>query len=80
MGVTGPVFGSNNYWKGLAIFLDSYDNDGKNNNPSVSIMINDGTRLYNHQSDGHEQVITGNFLFYWISIKHKITFNNKNLV
>jgi hypothetical protein len=26
-GVEGPVFGSNDYWKGLGIFLDSFDND-----------------------------------------------------
>ena len=26
-GVEGPVFGSNDYWKGLAVFMDSFDND-----------------------------------------------------
>ena len=26
-GTEGPVFGSNDYWKGLGIFLDSFDND-----------------------------------------------------
>ena len=26
-GVEGPVFGSNDNWKGLGVFLDSFDND-----------------------------------------------------
>ena len=25
----GPVFGANNYFDGLGIFFDTYDNDGK---------------------------------------------------
>ncbi len=29
MGTEGNVFGSNDHWKGLGIFLDSFDNDGK---------------------------------------------------
>ena len=28
-GIEGPVFGSNDYWKGLAVFFDSFDNDGQ---------------------------------------------------
>lgn len=26
---TGPVLGGADYWKGLAIFIDTYDNDGQ---------------------------------------------------
>lgn len=26
-GTDGPVFGSNDHWKGLGVFLDSFDND-----------------------------------------------------
>jgi len=26
-GVDGPVFGSNDQWTGLGVFLDSFDND-----------------------------------------------------
>ena len=29
IGSEGNVFGSNDYWKGLGIFLDSFDNDGQ---------------------------------------------------
>lgn len=28
-GTEGPVFGSNDQWKGLGIFFDSFDNDGQ---------------------------------------------------
>ena len=27
----GEVFGMSNYWKGLGLFIDSFDNDGKVN-------------------------------------------------
>ena len=30
-GIEGPVFGSNDYWKGLGVFFDSFDNDGQVN-------------------------------------------------
>ena len=39
--------------------FDSFDNDGQKNNPYVSVMINDGTRSYDHQTDGAQQILTG---------------------
>ena len=48
-GSLGPVFGSNDYWTGLGIFFDSFDNDAQRNNPYIMMMINDGTRSYDHQ-------------------------------
>ncbi|WAR11229.1 LMAN1-like protein [Mya arenaria] len=56
-GIEGPVFGSNDYWKGLAVFFDSFDNDGQNNpnsahnNPYIMAMNNDGTKQYEHQKN-----------------------------
>ena len=41
-GTIGPVFGANDFWTGMGIMLDSFDNDGGKNNPSISLMINDG--------------------------------------
>jgi len=55
-GVEGTVFGSNDQWKGLGIFLDSFDNDALQNNPIIAVMINDGTQSYDHQHDGSSQV------------------------
>jgi len=58
-GTLGPVFGSNDYWTGLGVMFDSFDNDNMKNNPYVSVMINDGTRSYDHQTDGTQQILTG---------------------
>jgi len=58
-GVSGSVFGSKDQWKGLGVFLDSYDNDGKKNNPYISVIMNDGTKSYNHQLDGIDEQLGG---------------------
>ena len=49
-GQLGPVFGSNDYWTGMGLLFDSFDNDNQRNNPYVMFMINDGTRSYDHQT------------------------------
>lgn len=48
-GVEGPVFGSSDKWNGLGVFFDSFDNDNKRNNPYVMAMVNDGTKVYDHE-------------------------------
>lgn len=53
------VFGSNDFWTGMGLFFDSFDNDGQKNNPFVALMINDGTRQYDHQTDGSQQMLSG---------------------
>ncbi|KAK6728490.1 hypothetical protein RB195_005868 [Necator americanus] len=58
MGSIGPVFGANDFWTGMGIFLDSFDNDGQKNNPIIALMINDGTRSYDHQTDGSQQILS----------------------
>ncbi|XP_013776768.1 protein ERGIC-53-like [Limulus polyphemus] len=55
----GPVFGSTDKWVGLGIFFDSFDNDGRGNNPYIMAMTNDGTKVYDHQSDGINQQLAG---------------------
>ncbi|KAI1288452.1 Protein ERGIC-53 [Halotydeus destructor] len=55
----GPVYGAADQWRGLGIFFDSFDNDGKGNNPYVMAMLNDGTKLYDHQTDGSNQQLAG---------------------
>ncbi|CAN8013792.1 unnamed protein product [Ixodes persulcatus] len=55
----GPVFGSSDKWTGLAIFFDSFDNDNKHNNPYIMGMVNDGTKAYDHESDGANQQLAG---------------------
>ncbi|XP_015918177.1 protein ERGIC-53 [Parasteatoda tepidariorum] len=58
-GVEGPVFGSNDHWNGLGVFFDSFDNDGRGNNPYIMAMYNDGTKTFDHQSDGLSQQLAG---------------------
>lgn len=58
MGALGPVFGANDFWTGMGLFLDSFDNDGQKNNPMIALMINDGTRSYDHHSDGSQQILS----------------------
>lgn len=53
------VFGANDYWTGMGLFLDSFDNDAQKNNPFVALMINDGTRQYDHHTDGSQQMLSG---------------------
>lgn len=55
----GPVFGSSDKWLGLSLFFDSFDNDGKHNNPYIMAMVNDGTKTYEHESDGMNQQLGG---------------------
>lgn len=55
----GPVFGAADQWRGLGVFFDSFDNDGKGNNPYIMAMLNDGSKIYDHNSDGSSQQIGG---------------------
>ena len=58
----GEVFGSIDYFHGLAIFLDTYSNhNGPHNHPHpyISAMINNGTLHYDHDRDGTHTAIAG---------------------
>ncbi|XP_067003335.1 protein ERGIC-53 [Anabrus simplex] len=55
----GPVFGSSDQWNGLGVFFDSFDNDNKHNNPYIMAVLNDGTRVFDHQNDGTTQLLAG---------------------
>jgi mannose-binding lectin 1 len=55
----GEVFGSSDKWVGLGLFFDSFDNDGKHNNPYIMAVLNDGTKQFAHQLDGSTQLLAG---------------------
>lgn len=59
LGKPGPVFGSSDNWKGMGLFFDSYDNDGEQNNPYIMVMLNDGSKQYDHFKDGNNQQLGG---------------------
>jgi len=58
-GIEGPVYGSSDQWIGLGVFMDSFDNDNKHNNPYISAMVNDGSKNYDHPNDGSTQQLAG---------------------
>jgi hypothetical protein len=48
----GPVFGSADYWNGLGIFFDTFNNDGTGPSPTVVAVYNDGSKPYSVYDDG----------------------------
>ncbi|VDM42339.1 unnamed protein product [Toxocara canis] len=56
----GNVFGSKDYFRGLAIFLDTYSNHNgphSHGHPYISAMVNNGSLHYDHDKDGtHTQL------------------------
>jgi len=57
--ILGRAFGSIEQWKGLGVFLDTFDNDNKHDNPYISVIMNDGNRIYNPATDGKDMEIGG---------------------
>ncbi|XP_026886514.1 protein ERGIC-53 [Electrophorus electricus] len=56
-GLEGPVYGAADQWNGVGIFFDSFDNDGKKNNPAIVVVGNNGKLVYDHQNDGSTQAL-----------------------
>uniref|UniRef100_A0A803YN51 L-type lectin-like domain-containing protein n=1 Tax=Meleagris gallopavo TaxID=9103 RepID=A0A803YN51_MELGA len=81
-GMEGPVFGAADKWNGVGIFFDSFDNDGKKNNPGVVVVSNDGKLLYDHQNDGSTQALAScqrDFRNKPYPVRAKITYYQKTL-
>eukprot|EP00474_Spongospora_subterranea_P000600 CRZ01058.1 hypothetical protein [Spongospora subterranea] len=78
----GNIFGGKDYFKGLGIFFDSYDNDARRNNPSISAHYFDGTRAYNHSDDGLGSQLAGCIADYrnrMEPVATKIAYNSTHL-
>ncbi|OXB60775.1 hypothetical protein ASZ78_016826 [Callipepla squamata] len=81
-GMEGPVFGAADKWNGVGIFFDSFDNDGKKNNPGVIVVGNNGKLLYDHQNDGSTQALAScqrDFRNKPYPVRAKITYYQKTL-
>ncbi|XP_028915699.1 protein ERGIC-53 [Ornithorhynchus anatinus] len=81
-GLEGPVFGGADSWNGVGIFFDSFDNDGKKNNPAVVVIGNNGQILYDHQNDGANQALAScqrDFRNKPYPVRAKITYYQKVL-
>jgi mannose-binding lectin 2 len=58
----GPVFGSKDYFSGLAIIADTYSNHNgphNHNHPYLSAMLNNGSITYDHDRDGTHTMLGG---------------------
>lgn len=58
----GDVFGSKDYFSGLAIVADTYSNHNgphNHNHPYLAAMINNGSMHYDHDRDGTHTMIGG---------------------
>jgi len=58
-GVEGKAYGSKEVWKGLGVFIDTFDNDNKRDNPYISVVVNDGTKTYVPETDSKDIEICG---------------------
>jgi hypothetical protein len=48
---------SSDYWNGLGIFFDTYNNDNSGQNPLVVAVFNDGSQSYDAGRDGTNQAL-----------------------
>jgi hypothetical protein len=48
----GHVFGGQDSWNGLAIVMDTFDNNQDGKSPSIGVHLNDGTKQFAMHEDG----------------------------
>ena len=53
----GAVYGSTDYWTGLGIMFDTFNNDNIGSSPLISAVYNDGTQRFDYASDGASQAL-----------------------
>jgi len=82
-GSIGKVFGGNDGWNGMMLALDSFDNNALGDNPIVALMLNDGTKSYDHQNDGKDQIVAScrrDYRNKVYPVKIKIVYRNNQLL
>lgn len=55
----GPVFGSQDNFKGLGIFFDTYSNVQQGHSQYISVIFGDGNIGYDHDKDGGDAKLAG---------------------
>jgi len=48
----GPVFGGQDNWDGVAIIMDTFDNNQDGKSPSIGVHVNDGSKSFEMNQDG----------------------------
>nr|KAJ3421805.1 hypothetical protein HK105_002224 [Polyrhizophydium stewartii] len=78
----GPVFGNRDKYNGLGLFFDTYANGRvKTAFPYVMAIINDGTKYYDHDTDGNNAEVGGceaHFLNQHYVTKARVTYVHNN--
>jgi hypothetical protein len=66
-GILGPLYGNQDRFRGLALIIDTYDNDGtvkrpqgarlpgQGKHPYLSVIVSDGSSAYEHSHENHGQ-------------------------
>lgn len=78
----GSVYGSTDYWVGLGIMFDTFNNDNVGRNPIITAVYNDGTKKYDFATDGATQSIgscPSNYRNLQSPASARITYQNKKL-
>eukprot|EP00658_Telonema_sp_P-2_P069310 TRINITY_DN5846_c0_g1_i1.p1 TRINITY_DN5846_c0_g1~~TRINITY_DN5846_c0_g1_i1.p1 ORF type:complete len:387 (+),score=106.23 TRINITY_DN5846_c0_g1_i1:256-1416(+) len=55
----GDVYGSGDKWKGIGVIFDTNDDDDQKDNPIIMAVANDGTKSYDHATDGKDDRFGG---------------------
>lgn len=53
----GQVYGATDYWDGLMLAVDTFNNDGTGDFPAVTAVLNDGSLSFDVSTDGLSQAL-----------------------
>ena len=53
----GPAYGTPAKWNGLLVALDTFDNTAGRSNPTLSVLMNDGTKTFNPADNGRDLTV-----------------------
>lgn len=80
---SGTAFGYKENFKGLGVFFDAFENTRTATPfPWISVVVGDGVRRYNHDTDGVEHSLGGchkNFLNTNHPVQARVTYHNRIL-
>lgn len=82
-GFSGKVFGAADGWNGMMVSLDSFDNNARQDNPLVGVIVNDGSMEYDHHDDGANQILAScrrDYRNKVYPVKIKIIYRNNQLM
>jgi len=61
-GITGDFFGFKDIFRGIGVVIDTYDNDNTGFHPVAMVLLNDGTKKYEHKHEKRQAKETLHFV------------------